>query len=85
MTKTHRIITEEEFNTDGKLIHKIVTEETEEWEDAKTTDRSSDCPGTLPHQLEFQWTNPCEYVSRDYTGTPPRDAYTITAATNASR
>lgn len=32
MTKTHRIITEEEYNTDGTLIHKTVTEETEEWE-----------------------------------------------------
>lgn len=85
MTKTHRIITEEEYNTDGKLIRKTVTEETEEWEDTKTTDCPADCPGVLPHQLEFQWKNPCEYGPSDSTGTPPRDAYVTTTITNVSR
>lgn len=69
MTKTHRIITEEEYDTDGRLLHKTVTEETEEWEDAKTTGHPANCPDSLPHQLEFQWKNPYEYATSDSTGT----------------
>lgn len=79
MTKTHRIITEEEYDTDGRLLHKTVTEETEEWtEDTKITTCPADCPGTLPSQLDFQWKNPCEYGPSDSAGNPLSTEYTTT-------
>lgn len=74
MQKTHRIETVEEYNADGKLIRKTVTEEDEEWTEDQPRQCPSDCPGSPSHQLTekltrqystYPYTNPCEYGPSD--------------------
>lgn len=91
MTKTHRVITEEEYDTEGRLLHKTVTEETEEWLEGPSYNCPADCPGGESYRLSeglrkqystYPYTNPCEGGPSDSTaGHPLSTEYTTTSTT----
>lgn len=90
MTKTHRVITEEEYDTGGRLLHKTVTEETEEWLEGPSFDCPADCPGGEHYRFleglrkqysTYPYTNPYKGGPSDSTaGSPLSTEYTTTAS-----
>lgn len=68
MNKIHRVETIEEYNADGKLIRKTVTEENEEWFEEKNYTQSP-------------YTNPYTNGPSDSTLTNPRVYYDTTTTT----
>lgn len=90
MTKTHRVITEEEYDTEGRLLHKTVTEETEEWTEDEAPTCPSDCPGGERYRLleelrekysTYPYTNPYQGGPSDHTPTVPDGCYYNTTTT----
>ena len=68
MTKTHRVETIEEYDADGKLIRKTVTEENKEWFEEK-------------NYTQYPYTNPYTNGPSDPTSTHPQVYYDTTTTT----
>lgn len=65
MTKTHRVETIEEYNTDGKLIRKTVTEENEKWFEDQPNDQFYE--ELTKKYAQYPYTNPCTGGPSDST------------------